>query len=60
MEHDKNVVINDNDGAMSDDEIVVDVDPKEITPNPYVLAHNMRVAQFKQRFAEVEGIAHEL
>jgi hypothetical protein len=53
MEHDKNVVIN-------DDKTVVNADPEETTPNPYVLTHNMCVAHLKQRFAKVEGNAHEL
>jgi len=60
MEHDKNVVINDDDGTMGHDEAAVDTNPKEITSNRYILAHNMRVAQLKQRLAEVEGIAQEL
>ncbi len=55
MEHDENVVISDVDGTMGHDEGIVDVDPKEIMPNPYILTRNMRVAQFKQRLAEVEG-----
>jgi len=60
MEHDENVVISDDDGTVDHDETIVDVDPKETTPNPYVLARNMRVAQLKQRLAEVEGSAQEL
>jgi hypothetical protein len=60
MEHDENVVISDADGTVGHDEGTVDADPKEIMPNPYILARNMRVAQFKQRFAEVEGSAQEL
>ncbi len=53
MEHDENAVIGDVDGT-------VDADPKKIMPNPYILARNMRVAQLKQRLAEVEGSAQEL
>jgi hypothetical protein len=60
MEHDENVVINDDDGTVGHDERVVDVDPKETTSNPYVLARNLRVAQLKQRLVEVEGSAQEL
>jgi hypothetical protein len=60
MEHDENEVISDADGTMGDDEGRVDVDLEETTPNPYILAHNMRVAQLKQRLAEVEGSAQEL
>ncbi len=60
MEHDENEVIADADGTMGDHEAIVDVDPEETTPNPYILARNMRVAQLKQRLAEVEGSAQEL
>ncbi len=38
----------------------VDADPEETTLNPYILAHNKRVVQLKQRLAEVEGSAQEL
>jgi hypothetical protein len=60
MEHDENVVISDNDGTMGHDEATVDVNPKETTPNPYVLTRNLRVFQLKQRLIEVEGSAQEL
>jgi hypothetical protein len=60
MEHDENEVIGDANGTMGDDEGIVDVDPKETMPNPYILARNMRVAQLKQRLAEVKGSAQEL
>ncbi len=60
MEHDKNAIISDNDGVAGDDEVVVDANPEETTPNPYVLARNMCVAQLKQQFAKVEGNTHEL
>jgi len=59
MEHDENVIISDDDGTMGHDEAVVDADLKETTPNPYVLACNMRVAQLKQRLTKVEGSAQE-
>jgi hypothetical protein len=45
---------------MGHDEGTVDSDPKETMPNPYILTCNMRVAQFKQQLAEVEGSAKEL
>jgi hypothetical protein len=57
MEHDENAVINDANGTMGHDEGIVDADPKETTPNPYILACNMRVAQLKQQLAKVEGSA---
>jgi hypothetical protein len=60
MEHDKNAVISDVDGTVGHNEGTMDVDPKETMPNPYILARNMRVAQFKQRLAEVEGSTQEL
>jgi hypothetical protein len=60
MEHDENAVINDADGAVGHDEGTVDADPEETTLNPYILAHNRRVAQLKQRLAEVEGSAQKL
>jgi hypothetical protein len=60
MEHDKNAVINDNDGIVGDNETTMDVDCEETTPNPYVLAHNMRVVQHKQQLTEVERSAHKL
>jgi hypothetical protein len=40
MEHDKNAVISDANGTMGHNEGTVDADPKEIMPNPYILAHN--------------------
>jgi hypothetical protein len=43
MEHDENAVISDDDGTVGHDEAAMDADPIETTPNPYVLAHNMRV-----------------
>jgi len=52
--------ISDVDGTVGHDEGIVDVDPKETMPNPYILARNMRVAQFKQRLTEDEGSAQEL
>jgi len=60
MEHDENVIINDDDGTMGHDEAIVDADLKETTPNPYVLTCNMCVAQLKQRLTKVEGSAQEL
>jgi hypothetical protein len=60
MEHDENVVISDDDGIVGHDETIVDVDPKETTPSPYVLTRNLRVAQLKQCLTEVEGNAQEL
>jgi hypothetical protein len=60
MEHDKNAVISDADGTVGHDEGMVDVDLEETTLNPYILARNRRVAQLKQRLAEVEGSAQEL
>jgi hypothetical protein len=60
MEHDKNEVIGDADGTVGDDERTMDVDPEETMPNPYILARNMRVAQLKQRFTDVERSAQEL
>jgi hypothetical protein len=60
MEHDENAVISDGNGTLGHDEGIVDVDPKETMPNPYILARNMRVAQLKQRLVEVEGSAQEL
>ncbi len=60
MEHDENVVISDADGIVGHDEGPVDADPEETTLNPYILTHNMRVAQLKQRLAEIEGSAQEL
>ncbi|CAM6061597.1 unnamed protein product [Sphagnum tenellum] len=60
MEHDENAVISDVDGIVGHDEGPVDVDPEKTTPNLYILARNMRVAQLKQRLAEVEGSAQEL
>jgi hypothetical protein len=60
MEHDKNAIISDVDGTVGHDEGIVDADPKEIMPNPYILTCNMRVAQLKQRLVEVEGNAQEL
>ena len=60
MEHDENAFISDVDGTVGHDEGPVDVDPEETTLNPYILARNMRVAQLKQRLAEVEGSAQEL
>ncbi len=60
MEHDKNEVIGDVDGIVGDDEGTMDVDPKETTLNPYILAHDMCIAQLKQRLAEVERSAQEL
>jgi hypothetical protein len=45
---------------MGHDEGTVDADPKEATLNPYILARNRRIAQLKQRLAEVEGSAQEL
>jgi hypothetical protein len=60
MEHDENAVVNDDDGIVGHDEIAADANPKETTPNPYVLARNMCVAQLKQRLAKVEGSAQEL
>jgi hypothetical protein len=60
MEHDENAVISDADGTVGHNEGHVDADPEETTPNPYILAHNMRVAELKQRLAEVEGSAQEL
>jgi hypothetical protein len=60
MEHDKNAVINDDDGTMGHDEAAVDVNPKETTLNCYILAHNMCVAQLKQRLVEVEGSTRKL
>ncbi len=45
---------------MGHNEATMDVDPKETTPNPYILAHNLRVVQLKQQLAEVEGNAQEL
>ncbi|KAH8930888.1 hypothetical protein BDL97_20G005300 [Sphagnum fallax] len=59
MEHDENAVISDADGTVGHNEGHVDADPEETTPNPYILAHNMRVAELKQRLAEVEGSAQE-
>ncbi|CAK9213414.1 unnamed protein product [Sphagnum jensenii] len=59
MEHDENAFISDVDGTVGHDEGPVDADPKETTLNPYILARNMRVAQLKQRLAEVEGSAQE-
>jgi hypothetical protein len=60
MEHDKNAVISDADGTVGHDEGMVDVDLEETMLNPYILARNRRVAQLKQRLAEVEGSAQEL
>ncbi len=60
MERDENAVISDVDGTVGRDEGTVDADPEETTLNPYILAHNRRVAQLKQRLAEVEGSAQEL
>jgi hypothetical protein len=48
MEHDENAIISDDDDIMGHDEATMNVDPKETTPNPYILARNMRVAQLKQ------------
>ncbi|KAH8939711.1 hypothetical protein BDL97_15G050300 [Sphagnum fallax] len=59
MEHDENAFISDADGTVGHDEGPVDADPEETTLNPYILAHNMHVAQLKQRLAEVEGSAQE-
>ena len=50
----------DADGTVGHDEGPVDADPEETMLNPYILARNMRVAQLKQRLAEVEGSAQEL
>jgi hypothetical protein len=60
MEHDENAIISDVDGIVGHDEGTVDADPIQTMPNPYILTRNMRVAQLKQRFAEVEGSAQEL
>jgi hypothetical protein len=60
MEHDENAVISDVDGTVGHNEGTMDVDLKETTLNPYILARNRRVAQLKQRLAEVEGSAQEL
>jgi hypothetical protein len=60
MEHDENAVISDVDGTVGHNEGIVDADPKETMPNPYILARNMRVAQLKQRLAKIEGSAQEL
>jgi hypothetical protein len=60
MEHDENEVIGDADGTVGHDEGIVDTDPTKTMPNPYILAHNMRVAQLKQQLVEVEGSAQEL
>jgi hypothetical protein len=60
MEHDENATISDADGIVGHNEGTVDADPKEIMLNPYILAHNMRVTQLKQRLAEVEGSAQKL
>ncbi len=54
MECDKNAVISDADGTVGHNEGTVDADPEETTINPYILARNRRVAQLKQRLAEVE------
>ncbi|CAM6033058.1 unnamed protein product [Sphagnum compactum] len=59
MERDENAVISDADGTMGHDSGTVDADPEETTLNPYILARNRRVAQLKQRLAEVEGSAQE-
>ncbi|CAK9193737.1 unnamed protein product, partial [Sphagnum troendelagicum] len=59
MEHDENAIISDADGTVCHDEGPVDVDLEETTLNPYILARNMRVAELKQRLAEVEGSAQE-
>jgi hypothetical protein len=48
MEHDENAIISHDDGTVGHDEATVDADPKETTPNPYILACNMRIAQLKQ------------
>jgi hypothetical protein len=60
MEHDENAVISDANGTVGHDEGLVDANPEKTMPNPYILARNMRVAQLKQRLAEVEGSAQEL
>ncbi len=60
IEHDENAVISDADGTVGHDEGPVDANPKETTLIPYILARNMRVAELKQRLAEVEGSAQEL
>jgi hypothetical protein len=60
MEHDENAVINDDNGIVGHDEATVDVDPKETTPNPYVLTRNTCNVQLKQRLAEVNGSTQEL
>jgi hypothetical protein len=60
MEHDENAVISDANGIVGHDEGIVDADPKETMPNPYILARNMCVVQLKQRLAKVEGSAQEL
>jgi hypothetical protein len=60
MEHDKNAIINDDDGTVGDDEATMDANLEETTPNPYILARNMCVAQLKQQVTQVEGNAHEL
>ncbi len=43
MEHDENVVISDAGGTVGHDEGIMDANPKETMPNPYILARNMRV-----------------
>jgi hypothetical protein len=48
MEHDENAVISDVDGIVGHDEGTMDADPQETMPNPYILACNMRIVQFKQ------------
>jgi hypothetical protein len=60
MERDENAVISDADGTVGHDEGTVDADLEETTLNPYILTCNRRVAQLKQRLAEVEGSAQEL
>ncbi len=50
MEHNINAIISDDDGIVGDDEVAVDADLEETTPNPYILTRNMRVVQLKQRF----------
>jgi hypothetical protein len=50
----------DTDGTVGHNEGTLDAGPKEIMPNPYILARNMCVVQLKQRFTEVERSAQEL
>jgi len=60
MEHDENAVISDVDGTVGHNEGIVDANPKETMPNPYILARNMHVAQLKQRLTKIEGSTQEL